>query len=153
MGLFILKATESNRMCVFVCFFVVFSCKDGIFRKYQGARTKEDFLSFVDEQKWSAVEPVSSWLGPSSFLWVYSVLISGGWFSTGLRNTPETKLSQMWLREVTGHLILFKLMSNTISKSSNVNLCCSRKLRIWASASSFPLHQDLLLMAAWHQFN
>uniref|UniRef100_A0A3Q3L7E1 Thioredoxin-related transmembrane protein 1 n=1 Tax=Labrus bergylta TaxID=56723 RepID=A0A3Q3L7E1_9LABR len=34
-----------------------FSCKDGVFRKYQGARTKEDFLSFVDEQKWKAVEP------------------------------------------------------------------------------------------------
>ncbi|XP_068194788.1 thioredoxin-related transmembrane protein 1 [Antennarius striatus] len=46
----------------------IYHCKDGIFRKYQGARTKEDFLSFVDEQKWKAVEPVSSWLGPSSIL-------------------------------------------------------------------------------------
>ncbi|XP_044022412.1 thioredoxin-related transmembrane protein 1 [Siniperca chuatsi] len=46
----------------------IYHCKDGVFRKYQGARTKEDFLSFVDEQKWKAVEPVSSWLGPSSFL-------------------------------------------------------------------------------------
>lgn len=47
-----------------------FSCKDGVFRKYQGARTKDDFLSFIDEQKWKAMEPVSSWFGPSSFLWV-----------------------------------------------------------------------------------
>ncbi|TKS87047.1 Thioredoxin-related transmembrane protein 1 [Collichthys lucidus] len=46
----------------------IYHCKDGVFRKYQGARTKDDFLSFVDEQKWKAVEPVSSWLGPSSFL-------------------------------------------------------------------------------------
>uniref|UniRef100_UPI0037E9B58B thioredoxin-related transmembrane protein 1 n=1 Tax=Semicossyphus pulcher TaxID=241346 RepID=UPI0037E9B58B len=46
----------------------IYHCKDGAFRKYQGARTKDDFLSFVDEQKWRAVEPVSSWLGPSSFL-------------------------------------------------------------------------------------
>ncbi|KAM3595454.1 uncharacterized protein V6R79_023641 [Siganus canaliculatus] len=46
----------------------IYHCKDGIFRKYQGARTKDDFLSFVDEQKWQSVEPVSSWLGPSSFL-------------------------------------------------------------------------------------
>ncbi|XP_047467616.1 thioredoxin-related transmembrane protein 1 [Mugil cephalus] len=46
----------------------IYHCKDGIFRKYQGARTKEDFLSFVDEQKWATLEPVSSWFGPSSFL-------------------------------------------------------------------------------------
>ncbi|XP_026195252.1 thioredoxin-related transmembrane protein 1 [Anabas testudineus] len=46
----------------------IYHCKDGVFRKYQGARTKEDFLSFVDEQKWKAVEPVSSWFGPSSIL-------------------------------------------------------------------------------------
>ncbi|KAM9355521.1 thioredoxin-related transmembrane protein 1 [Pholidichthys leucotaenia] len=46
----------------------IYHCKDGAFRKYQGARTKDDFLSFVDEQKWKAVEPISSWFGPSSFL-------------------------------------------------------------------------------------
>ncbi|KAA8581890.1 hypothetical protein FQN60_008630 [Etheostoma spectabile] len=32
----------------------IYHCKDGVFRKYQGARTKDDFLSFVDEQKWRA---------------------------------------------------------------------------------------------------
>ncbi|XP_076013788.1 thioredoxin-related transmembrane protein 1 [Genypterus blacodes] len=46
----------------------IYHCKDGVFRKYQGARTKDDFLSFVDEQKWTAIEPVSSWFGPSSLL-------------------------------------------------------------------------------------
>ncbi|XP_008310902.1 thioredoxin-related transmembrane protein 1 [Cynoglossus semilaevis] len=46
----------------------IYHCKDGVFRKYQGARTKNDFLTYVDEQKWKTVEPVSSWFGPSSFL-------------------------------------------------------------------------------------
>ncbi|RVE57615.1 hypothetical protein OJAV_G00218070 [Oryzias javanicus] len=46
----------------------IYHCKDGIFRRYQGPRTKEDFLSFVDEQKWKTLEPISSWFGPSSFL-------------------------------------------------------------------------------------
>ncbi|XP_061700358.1 thioredoxin-related transmembrane protein 1 [Syngnathoides biaculeatus] len=46
----------------------IYHCKDGVFRKYQGARTKDEFLSFVEEKKWSAVEPVSSWFAPSSFL-------------------------------------------------------------------------------------
>ena len=61
---------DSLSVCVCVCL----SCKDGVFRKYQGARTKDDFLSFVDEQKWKAVEPISSWFGPSSILWVYPIL-------------------------------------------------------------------------------
>ncbi|XP_029111902.1 thioredoxin-related transmembrane protein 1-like isoform X2 [Scleropages formosus] len=43
-------------------------CKDGVFRLYEGPRTKEDFLSFIDEKKWQDLEPISSWLGPSSFL-------------------------------------------------------------------------------------
>ncbi|KAM9787872.1 thioredoxin-related transmembrane protein 1 isoform 2-T2 [Syngnathus typhle] len=46
----------------------IYHCKDGVFRKYQGARTKDEFLSFVDEKKWSTVEPVSSWFAPSSIL-------------------------------------------------------------------------------------
>ncbi|KAM6960705.1 thioredoxin-related transmembrane protein 1 [Aplochiton taeniatus] len=46
----------------------IYHCKDGVFRRYQGARTKEDLLSFIDEKKWQAIEPVSSWFGPSSFL-------------------------------------------------------------------------------------
>lgn len=46
----------------------IYHCKDGVFRKYHGARTKDDFLSFIDEQKWKSIEPVSSWFGPSSFL-------------------------------------------------------------------------------------
>lgn len=52
-----------------------FSCKDGVFRKYQGARTKDDFLGFVQDQKWKSIEPVSSWFGPSSFLWVSVFLV------------------------------------------------------------------------------
>ncbi|XP_035241179.1 thioredoxin-related transmembrane protein 1 [Anguilla anguilla] len=46
----------------------IYHCKDGVFRRYQGARTKDDFLSFVDEKKWQEIEPVSSWFGPSSFM-------------------------------------------------------------------------------------
>ncbi|KAK3554135.1 hypothetical protein QTP70_019056 [Hemibagrus guttatus] len=46
----------------------IYHCKDGVFRRYQGARTKEDFLSFVDEKKWQNIEPISSWFGPSSIM-------------------------------------------------------------------------------------
>ncbi|XP_040414046.1 thioredoxin-related transmembrane protein 1 isoform X2 [Cygnus olor] len=46
----------------------IYHCKDGEFRKYQGARTKTDFINFISDQEWKSIEPVSSWFGPSSFL-------------------------------------------------------------------------------------
>ncbi|KAM6461690.1 thioredoxin-related transmembrane protein 1 [Liasis olivaceus] len=46
----------------------IYHCKDGEFRRYQGPRTKSDFINFISEQEWKSIEPVSSWLGPSSFL-------------------------------------------------------------------------------------
>nr|XP_033808442.1 thioredoxin-related transmembrane protein 1 [Geotrypetes seraphini] len=46
----------------------IYHCKDGIFRRYQGARNKNDFISFISEREWKSIEPVSSWFGPSSFL-------------------------------------------------------------------------------------
>ncbi|XP_074852306.1 thioredoxin-related transmembrane protein 1 isoform X2 [Carettochelys insculpta] len=46
----------------------IYHCKDGEFRRYQGPRTKSDFINFISDQEWKSVEPVSSWFGPSSFL-------------------------------------------------------------------------------------
>ncbi|XP_067895198.1 thioredoxin-related transmembrane protein 1 [Heterodontus francisci] len=46
----------------------IYHCKDGEFRKYQGPRMKNDFIDFVDGKKWEAIEPMYSWLRPSSYL-------------------------------------------------------------------------------------
>ncbi|OPJ81305.1 thioredoxin-related transmembrane protein 1 isoform B [Patagioenas fasciata monilis] len=46
----------------------IYHCKDGEFRRYQGGRTKTDFINFISDQEWKSIEPVSSWFGPSSFL-------------------------------------------------------------------------------------
>lgn len=46
----------------------IYHCKDGIFRKYQGARTHKDFINFVNEKEWEGLEPMSSWLSPDSLL-------------------------------------------------------------------------------------
>ncbi|XP_075782301.1 thioredoxin-related transmembrane protein 1 [Pelodiscus sinensis] len=46
----------------------IYHCKDGEFRRYQGPRTKSDFINFISDQEWKSIEPVSSWFGPSSFL-------------------------------------------------------------------------------------
>ncbi|XP_067847737.1 thioredoxin-related transmembrane protein 1 [Heptranchias perlo] len=46
----------------------IYHCKDGEFRKYPGPRMKNDFIDFIDGKKWEAIDPMSSWLRPSSFL-------------------------------------------------------------------------------------
>ncbi|XP_043553566.1 thioredoxin-related transmembrane protein 1 [Chiloscyllium plagiosum] len=46
----------------------IYHCKDGEFRKYQGPRLKNDFIDFIDGKKWESIEPMYSWLRPSSFL-------------------------------------------------------------------------------------
>jgi len=45
----------------------IFHVKDGVFRQYRGARDKDSFISFVEDKKWSGVEPISSWKSPDSF--------------------------------------------------------------------------------------
>ncbi|XP_037995338.1 thioredoxin-related transmembrane protein 1 [Motacilla alba alba] len=46
----------------------IYHCKDGEFRRYQGARTKAAFINFINDKEWKSIEPVSSWFGPSSLL-------------------------------------------------------------------------------------
>ncbi|XP_041038653.1 thioredoxin-related transmembrane protein 4 [Carcharodon carcharias] len=46
----------------------IYHAKEGIFRKYHGARTLEDFQSFIKEKKWEAVESISGWKSPSSIV-------------------------------------------------------------------------------------
>uniref|UniRef100_A0AC11CXE0 Uncharacterized protein n=1 Tax=Ovis aries TaxID=9940 RepID=A0AC11CXE0_SHEEP len=41
---------------------------DGAFRRYQGPRTKKDFINFISDKEWKSIEPVSSWFGPGSIL-------------------------------------------------------------------------------------
>lgn len=74
-----------------------FSCKDGVFRRYQGARTKDDFLSFIHDQKWKSLEPVSSWFGPSSFLWVPVMLVA----SVGTKSLKRvTEMTSYWSEQL-----------------------------------------------------
>lgn len=46
----------------------IYHCKDGEFRRYQGPRTKKDFINFISDKEWKSIEPVSSWFGPGSIL-------------------------------------------------------------------------------------
>ena len=46
--------------------FSLLSVKDGVFRQYRGTRDRDEFIGFVEEKKWGAVEPIPGWKSPSS---------------------------------------------------------------------------------------
>ena len=51
----------------------IFHVKEGVVRRYWGARDKDSFISFVKEKKWQGVEPVPEWKSPDS---IQSSLVS-----------------------------------------------------------------------------
>ncbi|XP_063229724.1 thioredoxin-related transmembrane protein 1 [Bacillus rossius redtenbacheri] len=44
----------------------IFHVLNGEFRQYRGARDKDAFISFIEEDKWKNVDPVPSWQSPAS---------------------------------------------------------------------------------------
>uniref|UniRef100_A0A1I8AGQ5 Thioredoxin-related transmembrane protein 1 n=1 Tax=Steinernema glaseri TaxID=37863 RepID=A0A1I8AGQ5_9BILA len=44
----------------------IYHVKDGVFRFYSGPRDKNEFIAFVEEKKWSLIEPVPSYKHPNS---------------------------------------------------------------------------------------
>uniref|UniRef100_A0A0N5AEI7 Thioredoxin-related transmembrane protein 1 n=1 Tax=Syphacia muris TaxID=451379 RepID=A0A0N5AEI7_9BILA len=44
----------------------IYHVKDGVFRVYSGPRDKKDFISYIEDEKWSLYEPVPSYKHPNS---------------------------------------------------------------------------------------
>lgn len=44
----------------------IYHVKDGVFRLYSGPRDKEDFMSFIEEKKWTVVDAIPQWKYPDS---------------------------------------------------------------------------------------
>ncbi|KAG8242296.1 Thioredoxin- transmembrane protein 1 [Homalodisca vitripennis] len=45
----------------------IFHVLNGEFRQYRGARDKESFISFIEEDKWKSVDAIPGWKSPASF--------------------------------------------------------------------------------------
>jgi len=45
----------------------IYHVLDGEFRQYRGARDKDSFISFIEEDKWKPLDPVPGWKSPASF--------------------------------------------------------------------------------------
>jgi hypothetical protein len=39
---------------------------NGEFRQYRGARDKDAFISFVEEEKWKTIDAIPGWKSPAS---------------------------------------------------------------------------------------
>uniref|UniRef100_A0A7E4VNY9 Thioredoxin-related transmembrane protein 1 n=1 Tax=Panagrellus redivivus TaxID=6233 RepID=A0A7E4VNY9_PANRE len=44
----------------------IYHVKDGVFRPYQGPRDKNNFISFIEDKRWSAIDPLPSYKHPNS---------------------------------------------------------------------------------------
>jgi hypothetical protein len=44
----------------------IYHVKEGVFRQYTGPRDKNDFITFIEEKKWSLIDPVPSYKRPDS---------------------------------------------------------------------------------------
>ncbi|KAG8223758.1 hypothetical protein J437_LFUL018833, partial [Ladona fulva] len=44
----------------------IFHVIDGEFRQYRSSRTKDDFISFIEDEKWISLDPIPSWKSPAS---------------------------------------------------------------------------------------
>ncbi|VDN54628.1 unnamed protein product [Dracunculus medinensis] len=44
----------------------IYHVKDGVFRQYTGARDKNDFISHIEEKKWSLQDPIPNYKHPNS---------------------------------------------------------------------------------------
>ncbi|XP_045597732.1 thioredoxin-related transmembrane protein 1 [Procambarus clarkii] len=44
----------------------IYHVKEGVFRQYRGSRDKDEFMSFVEERRWEAIEEVPAWKSPAS---------------------------------------------------------------------------------------
>jgi thiol-disulfide isomerase/thioredoxin len=81
----------------------IYHVKDGIFRQYRGSRTKEEFLSFVEEEKWKKLDPISSWQAPDSIQ--MSVLSQFYMLSMKLRNVMNLMTEEYGLPVWSTYLI------------------------------------------------
>ncbi|XP_014674028.1 PREDICTED: thioredoxin-related transmembrane protein 1-like [Priapulus caudatus] len=44
----------------------IFHVKEGEFRQYNGARDKDELITYIEEKKWSSVDPLPAWKHPDS---------------------------------------------------------------------------------------
>uniref|UniRef100_A0A915HTX2 Thioredoxin domain-containing protein n=1 Tax=Romanomermis culicivorax TaxID=13658 RepID=A0A915HTX2_ROMCU len=45
----------------------IYHVKDGVFRQYLGSRDKDDFITFIEDKKYSSVPPLASWKHPDTY--------------------------------------------------------------------------------------
>jgi len=81
----------------------IYHVTSGTFRQYKSPRTKEDFLSFVEEKKWEAVEPISAWQSPASL--PMSFLSQFYRVSMALRNVMNTLTEEYGIPVWSAYLI------------------------------------------------
>ncbi len=54
---------------IYTIFHYFHSIKNGVFRYYGGPRGKDDFIDFIENKKWTVIEPIPRWKYPDNILY------------------------------------------------------------------------------------
>jgi len=89
----------------------IYHVKDGVFRQYRGSRDKEEFISFIEDKRWEAIEEIPSWKAPSS---VQMSLVSGFFKLSMLLRNVHTHITETHGIPYWGSYLLFALATIVI---------------------------------------
>ncbi|CAH2061811.1 unnamed protein product, partial [Iphiclides podalirius] len=99
----------------------IFHVKDGEFRQYKGPRDSEAMLSYVEQERWKSVEPISAWKSPDSFQ--MSLVAYFFKLSQSLRSV-HTMLMETYGLPTWGSYLIFALVTILVGALLGLILVC-----------------------------
>jgi hypothetical protein len=97
------------------------SVLNGEFRQYRGARDKDAFISFVEEEKWKSIDAIPSWKSPAS---VQMSVVSYFFKLSQVLRAVHNKLMEEYGMPTWGSYLIFAIATIIIGALLGLVLVC-----------------------------
>jgi len=99
----------------------IFHVLNGEFRQYRGARDKDAFISFVEEEKWKSIDAIPSWKSPAS---VQMSVVSYFFKLSQVLRAVHNKLMEEYGMPTWGSYLIFAIATIIIGALLGLVLVC-----------------------------
>jgi len=99
----------------------IFHVLNGEFRQYRGARDKDAFISFVEDEKWRAIDAIPSWKSPAS---VQMSVVSYFFKLSQVLRAVHNKLMEEYGMPTWGSYLIFAIATIVIGALLGLVLVC-----------------------------
>ncbi|GFG39811.1 hypothetical protein Cfor_10586 [Coptotermes formosanus] len=99
----------------------IFHVLNGEFRQYRGARDKDAFISFVEEEKWKTIDAIPSWKSPAS---VQMSVVSYFFKLSQVLRAVHNKLMEEYGMPTWGSYLIFAIATIIIGAFLGLVLVC-----------------------------